>query len=401
MLQVKCFNSISLIESELWDSILSKNEIFNTHDFIDGVEKAKVENATFWYLLFYDGEVLAGHAVLSSFTISLDLFISANRFVHVIKKIRSGFFKVRVLICGLPASFGQSNVKIVSRKYDEQISRLLVLQMERLAAEEKINLLCVKEFKEAESDRFRTLLSSNFFKAYSLPYMRMEVCWNSFSEYLESLRHPYRRVILKSLKKSGHKLPFIYPAHKAPKDSQFPVLVLSNLTLTSAQNLYDMYLAVMERTPTKLETLNLEFFQQLQLKYAAKMELLTVQHKDEILSAGFLMQHNDELTFMLVGRKNAKDEADSYFNLVYGIIELAIARKLRLINLGQTAYWVKQRIGGRSSDVHIYFKSKKPIINWLLKKLKRVIFPQLELKSLTVFTRSVLKKEHLGSATST
>jgi predicted N-acyltransferase len=391
MLQVKCFNSISLIEAIHWDSILSQNEIFNTHDFIEGVEKAKVENASFWYLLFYDGDVLAGHAVLSSFTISLDLFISANQLVHVIKNIGPNFFKARILVCGLPASFGQSNLKAKDDAYAQEIAKLVAKEMEKIAIKENINLLCAKEFKGKESDLYSSFLKSSFFKAYSLPYMKMDVYWDSFTEFLDSMRHPYRRAIKLSLLKAGSERPKIYQSHESFYDSQ-PVWVLGDITLLSAKDLFEMYLPVMDRTPTKLETLNLSFFENIQYRYKSKMEVLTIQHKGKIVSAGILIQHNQEITFMLVGRKHMRDDVHSYFNLVYGIIELAISRGVQRINLGQTAYWVKQRVGGEPVDVYIYFKSRKKFINWILKRLNNVIFPRLDLKMLSVFHKSIPKE---------
>ena len=65
----------------------------------------------------------------------------------------------------------------------------------------------------------------------------------------------------------------------------------------------------------------------------------------KIISSALLVPHGDTLTFMLAGRENEKDEYDSYFNLVYGIIALAIQSGCKKLKLGQTAYWVKQCVG--------------------------------------------------------
>lgn len=83
---------------------------------------------------------------------------------------------------------------------------------------------------------------------------------------------------------------------------------------------------------------------------------------------------------MLVGRESHKDEVDSYFNLVYGIIQIAIHRKMKKINMGQTAYWVKQRLGACPVPVYIYLKSRRPLINIFLTKFNRLLFPELVLR---------------------
>ncbi|WP_373493335.1 peptidogalycan biosysnthesis protein [Aquiflexum sp.] len=397
MLRVENFRSISSIPANVWDGILSVNDVFNTHQFITVVEEARVENASFYYMLFYDESELVGHVVLSSFSISLDLFISKNKLVRRIKRVFPDLFSVKILFCGLPVSFGQSNIKVKHDTYMHEITGLIIMEMEKIAVEEKINLLCAKEFKGNESGLYTEFPKSNFFKAYSLPYMKMVVPWSSFTEYLKSMRHPYRRGIRLSLLKSKLTQPKIYLPHESFSD-YYPVLVLGDITLLSAQDFYVMYLSVMDRTPTKLETLNLQFFQGLQRHYQSKMEILKVQQHGKILSAGILIQHQNELTFVLVGRNQAKDDAHSYFNLVYGIIQLAISRGLDRINLGQTAYWVKQRIGGEPTDVFIYFKSRNPFTNWILKKLNHVIFPKLNLKELKVFHahRSIIPESKSG-----
>jgi predicted N-acyltransferase len=397
MLRVEYYKSIHLIEETVWNSLLTEHDVFNTHRFISVVENARVENASFWYLVFYDGEEIVGHAVLSSFSISLDLFISKNALIRTIKKIRPGFFTVNILFCGLPVSFAQSNLKVKDDTYAPRVVEEVAKEMEKIATVENINLLCAKEFKGKESDLYSTFLMSNFFKAYSLPYMTMNLHWDSFTEFLKNLRHPYRRAIKLSLRKSGGERPKIHLPHEVYDDHQ-PVWLLGDIMLLPAQDLYEMYLPVMDRTPTKLETLNYEFFEEIQRSYKNKMEVLVVQQQGKVLCAGILLQHQNELTFMMVGRKDAKDKAHSYFNLVYGILELAISRGVHRINLGQTAYWVKQRIGGESVDVYIYFKSRKKIINWILKKLNKVIFPKLDLKKLSVFHNS-LPKESLHKTT--
>jgi predicted N-acyltransferase len=385
MLRIERYCSISEIEESVWDSIVSPNEVFNTHRFIQVVEKSKVEDASFWYLLFFNGDELIGHSVLSCFTISLDLFIPGSKAARWIKKIFPEFFNVRILFSGLPASFGQLNLRIINDQWNEPITKVLSEEMEKLAASEKVSLLCVKEFKGAEADDCRVLMQQNFFKAFSLPYMELEIKWDTWRDYFLEMRHPYRRAIKVSLKKLAIDEPIIYSPYTIPNFSPKPILVLGDKTLCAPEQMYDLYLSVMGRTPTKLETLNLSFFKHLYNLFGNELKVLTVQHQKKILSAALLIPIGDELTFMLVGRGENKDEYDSYFNLVYGIVSLGIRQKFKKIKMGQTAYWVKQRVGSIPTPVHIYFKSRRPLMNLLLTKLNRLIFPEVDLKPIHLF----------------
>jgi hypothetical protein len=157
-----------------------------------------------------------------------------------------------------------------------------------------------------------------------------------------------------------------------------------------AGDFYQLYLKVMERTPTKLETLNQAFFENLFLQQE-DYRILKLVVKGKIISAAVLVFSGDTLTFMLVGRENEKDEYDSYFNLVYGIIALAIREGFKIIKLGQTAYWVKQCVGGEPENEYIWFSSSSKCWHWILRKGKKIVFPETRLKKVNAFKRTAEK----------
>lgn len=384
MLTVKKFSTILDIEERQWNSILRPGEIYNTYRFIQTVEESKIENANFFYLLFYDDQQFIGSAVLSAFNISLDLFISNSSIVRKLKSIFPNLFTIKLLVCGLPASFGQLNLSIADNKYADEISSIIAKEMFVLSKELKIKLLAIKELQENERILFRQFEKEKYFLAHSIPYMSMNISWNNFNEYLSSLRHHYRRKILLSLKKLNVKKPFIISSSIYDSRTENPGWILSKPEEKFSEDFYNMYMKVMERTPTKLETLNHEFFKNL-FHQKDTYELLNLIIKGKIISSAILIQKEEVLSFMLVGREFAKDEYDSYFNLVYGIIALAIERNCKKIKLGQTAYWVKQCVGATPKQEYIYFASRNKLMHQVLKSLRKVIFPEMKMQALNVF----------------
>ena len=384
MLQLKKYDSIHHIDPQHWNSILDTDDIFHEWQFIRIVEDGKVENSRFRYLLFYREEELIASTVLSAFTISLDIFISDAGWVRKIKKCRPGFFNIRILICGLPASFGQLNLKIVDESLADEVCSLIAAEMKALAKEWKIRFLSVKEFLEHNKELGVQLIKEGYFLANSIPYMSMNVRWHSFSLYLTSLRHSYRRHILRSMQKIKSKEPVIIHSDDYDSDTPGITWVLSEPGWMSPQQYHHLYMRVMDRTKTKLETLNQEFFKEL-FKDNQHYQLLSLVEKGNILSSALLVPYGDTLTFMLVGRANEKDEFDSYFNLVYGIIAYAIEKKFKKVKLGQTAYWVKQSVGGVAENQYIYFGCTGKFRHWVLRRLNRLIFPEIKLKSIKVF----------------
>ena len=256
--------------------------------------------------------------------------------------------------------------------------------MKTVAKEWKIRFLSVKEFLEHNKNLGRQLMEEGFFLANSIPYMSMKVNWDSFSAYINSLRHAYRRHILLSLRKIECHQPNII--HSDEYDSKMPDVkwVLSDPDWVSPQKFHHLYLKVMDRTKIKLETLNLAFFAEL-FKDKRHYQLLSLVVRGNILSSAILVNHGETLTFMLAGRENEKDEYNSYFNLVYGIIAHAIEKKYKRIKLGQTAYWVKQSIGSAAEDQYIYFACTGKIRHQILKSLNHLIFPPTKLNSVRAF----------------
>jgi predicted N-acyltransferase len=384
MLTCRRYKSIHEIDPQHWNSILNEQDIFHRHSFISMVEDSRVENAGFSYLSIYDDEKLVATTVFSVFNVSLDLFISNNRLVRSLKKIFPGLFTIKILACGLPASFGQLNLKVTGEKYAAGVCALLAKEMLSMAKKKKIKFMTIKEAKEREYSLFSALEQHGFFPALSIPYMKMKLEWKSFEEYLDSLRHHYRRQIILSLKKTGRRAPVITPENNYDSKSPLPAWVLSVPDEKFADAYYNNYLRVMERTPTKLETLNQEFFRQL-FHQKNKYKILSFVVQGKILSSAILVHHGDTLTFMLVAREKEKDEYDSYFNLLYGIMAFAIQHFCRRLHLGQTAYWVKQCIGAEAEKEFLWMASTSRFWHRLLKTYRRFIFPEMKLKKLRVF----------------
>jgi hypothetical protein len=95
--------------------------------------------------------------------------------VQQLKKWRPGFFNVKILICGLPASFGQLNLKIADECVADEVCSRIATEMKLLAKQWKIRFLSVKEFLERNKDVGRQFLKEQFFLANSIPYMSMKV----------------------------------------------------------------------------------------------------------------------------------------------------------------------------------------------------------------------------------
>ena len=381
MLKIKLYQSIYDINHELWDSLLNEEDIYHSHEFISLVEDSEDEGSKFWYLLIFDNANLVSTACLCKCSISLDVLSNRSSFwINTIRKYYNNFMIVDVLMCGLPISLGQNNVVIRNGFEKVPVLNLISDTMKEIAKENAINHLFVKEISEDKLFDFENLIGNGFFRAYSLPYMFINIKWKSFNEYLNSLRHPYRRKINRSLEKininSGE---FNYNRGN-------PGVYVNDFNEDSANNFYRDYLAVMNRVDYKLEVLSLKFFKLLFDKYKDRMEYIQVKNTDETMASGILFKNGRKLLFMLSGHPQYKnDKYNPYFNLLYVIVNRAIELNCSKIELGQTAYWAKQQIGASSKNMYIFYYCRKKIVFLIIRRLKKYLFPPTILKDIKVF----------------
>ena len=384
-LESKVYKSIQEVSREEWDLINSPGDIFHTYTFLKDIEDAKVENSAFWYMMIYNEKKLIATAVLSAFIINLDIFIPTGAFIRGVRKIWPGFLKIKILMCGIPASLGQKNIVIVDMQYKNQVIKIVSDEMNKISKEGKIKYMAFKEFKENEIADYDHLKHNGYFKALSLPYMRIKVKWGDFESYLSDLRHGYKRQILNSLKKINLTGGFQLRNILNGSDSKVPCLILADSTVCTPELFYKSYLEVMNRAVSKLETLNFDFFKNYFESHKEKLIFIVLAEDQTIYGSAILVPHESELTFALIGKHGEKDKYDTYFNLITAIVKYGIENNFETINMGQTSYYPKQRVGAKPENEYIYFRSGKIMMHTVLRLLNKVLFPETKIQNVNVF----------------
>ena len=390
-LEIKTFRSIHDIDPGKWDSINSSQKIFTSHRFLCSIEDANIESSIFWYLIFYKGNRELGTAVLSVIVVSLDLFMDKKSQV-LIKRLRKYFpnlLKVKILFCGLPISIGHNSINISNSSYYELLIEALNYQMKIIASKYNVNFLSLKEFREDETIWADELLKFGYLKIESSPYVSIKIRWQDFSQYLIDLRYGYRRQINKSLFNAENNVPVIYNCDNShSSDMKYHKLVLYKASEFSPTKFYNLYHQVIERAVNKLEELNEEFFKYLFKRMNEDIMILAIEIENKIVGSAIIIKENKKLTYLLVGIDYTIGEHQLILmNLLYGILKLAMDYGCDILDLGQTSYWLKQRLGGECTKEYFYLKSQRNLIHHLIKISKRFLFPKIELSSPRVFKK--------------
>lgn len=191
--------------------------------------------------------------------------------------------------------------------------------------------------------------------------------YHIFQDYLENLRSPYRRRILKALEKRGGII-----VKKLSKDDFNEVH-------------YSLYKSVLSRSQNPLEVLPLEFFK----SYDADLYEFTAMDTGKILAFFQLKEFGDCLYFLFCGFEKEDNELyDLYYNLLIHIIEIGIKKGVKSINFGQTSEESKLKIGCKEQKKYLWLYHSNPILNRIL----QFLLPMFSYKPYNIY-HNVFKKE--------
>jgi hypothetical protein len=170
--------------------------------------------------------------------------------------------------------------------------------------------------------------------------------------YENSLRHDYRRRIYRIREKfSG-------------------VTSVTSECSAFYEEHYSLYLQIMKKTTTKLETLSIDVF-----RYLPSNFRLTTYYFDGKMICWHVVCNDTGVLFFFFGGMNYayRDQFQSYNNNLLGILSAAFVQKYRVIDFGQTAEIAKTRLGGVFSERRMFLYHRNPILFGLLKLFRSLI----------------------------
>ncbi|MCR3956596.1 MAG: GNAT family N-acetyltransferase [Gudongella sp.] len=188
--------------------------------------------------------------------------------------------------------------------------------------------------------------------------------FDSFSEYLHSLRSPYRRRIKMALDKGEDLL---------IRKGEF------------TEDHYGLYREVVGRSDHPLEILPLEFFRE----YHG--DIYEFRSKEgRLLAFVQTKKHDDRLRFLFCGfRREDVEEFDLYYNMLLWIVRLGIDEGVREIDFGQTSEESKLKIGCQERERYLFIHHHNPALRWMLTRL----LPMFSYRSYPTIHR-VFKEEY-------
>ncbi len=363
-MDLKLFQSIDDIDSSLWDSLIPSDEVIKTHRFLRAVEHSNINNCRFYYLLFFQDGKLIANASLFLMNFYLDVIASSlvKKICVNVRKMLPNFFKVSILGCGTPVATCANGITISERTYFREVITLLTQKMFQLCKQDKAHCILYKEYNQNESEDFDMLRSIGFIKLNSLPTSFVDIRWKSFDEYLKSLKKKYRLFVKNDLAKLNNNRVSI----EVCKDFK-----------NYADELYALYMNVYKKAEVKFEQLTPQFFKNVNKYLKSESRVILIKLDDKIVAFELIIEDKSILRPLYLGLDYRVNKSFSlYFNSIYQIIKHGIERNKTTIELGQTSYYPKLKVGARVEPLYLYLKFKSPVVQYLLKYPLQTLFPE-------------------------
>lgn len=371
--RVQAHADIAEVNPHEWDALLVPDDVLATHRFIGVCQRSRVADASYRHVTVHQGEQLVAIASFCLLPVALDLLSTGvvRRAIQGVRRLRRGFLRVPVAFCGLPVSFGQSSVRLRPGADAPAIAGLLAQELESWAQGAGAAVLCFKEFAPWERPLVEPLTERGYFRAPSLPSCTLSTPWRTFEEYAGTMRAGYRRQLLASLR---------------ARDSLGLTLRRVTAWEAEATRIFPLYEQVLDRAPFQLERLNLAFFQRLAADLGEETSALLVERDGALLAAAVLLQAPGALTFLLAGIDYAHHpQSQAYLTLVVELVAEAIRRGASRLELGQTTYDLKGRLGAGTSARWLYVRCPNRAVHLALRVASRALFPRISPRPRRVF----------------
>lgn len=353
-----------------WNLVNPENNIFLSLDYLKTLEHTLSDTIRFRYILFYDEDMPVGFAAAQ-----LIKFNSAKLKLHefpcrISDAIKNTLFKnldVRVLVCGNLFSCGEhgfvyNSDQISSKIAFESLSNAL-REIRKSENSDKPSFILLKEFWPESFDHSDYIKEHDFreFKIDVNMVLQIHPNWDTFEDYLTSMRTKFRTRAKKVFKKSEN----LVTKDFSPSD-----INIFNDEINS------LYLSVIEKADFQIGKLNASTFKSLKetLKETFIFKGYFLHEKLVGFTTSFILDNVVDANHIGIDYKYNTNHA-IYQKMLYDYVDLAITKKVNELRLGRTAEIIKSCVGAKPVEMKLYVRHGNSISNKLLKPLIELISP--------------------------
>ncbi|MBQ9796599.1 MAG: GNAT family N-acetyltransferase [Clostridia bacterium] len=316
MIEIKQFDSIAEVP-DVWDSVIGDNLYLSKEflSFMEGIDKCDQR----YYMLFCDG-------------VPDSVFMSYVRKKYNLAMFTRFNMYQKMTMIYVPLSVTRPGIAY-GKHLDEVMDFIKTLKGSKM-------ILNIEDVEPR-----------GYAKGLTCPKCILTNRFESFDDYMNSLRSNYRYRYTKCFKKSAYlKLEYLTDNKEFTKE------------------MYECYLQVYNKSKIRVEKLPIEFFRG---KY---FKIFVLKNDEKVVGFGQMLENGTELIFEFVGvdyRYN--NQYDTYHRILLEIVRYGIENGFKTIDFGQTADESKLKLGSKYTMLYAYLHHSNKLINATNKRLAKHI----------------------------
>ncbi len=367
------YDSVSMLDSELWNSIANYGSPFLKTPYLEVLENTHPDTMHFHYAIIYEDKKPIAIAYFQVLDFSFDGFESlvekentafscpitgymkkylANHFFR-----RTGKVNMRLQICGNVFVSGEHGLA-----YSPEINKIEALEVlpeiinEINKAEKrigKIAAIIIKDFYATTKIVSDELKEFKYHDFLGEPNMILNINWETFDGYLNAMSKKYRNRA-KSIFKKGEEL----------QCKNFS----SNDIYKNSKQIQQLYDNVFLKASFSMASISTNYFVEMKKKFQKKFNFIAYYYHDELIGfrTSFIFEDSMEAHFIGIDYQVNKN-VELYQNILYDYVKEAIDNNLHLLILGRTASEIKSTIGATAYPLTCYIRHNNPLSNHLIK----------------------------------
>ncbi|ANZ21470.1 hypothetical protein SNOUR_41210 [Streptomyces noursei ATCC 11455] len=331
--RVEVADSVSEIPEDVWRNLAPPDDPLYEYALFQAMERTGIGPDAYRYLVLRQGQHVGAvlpTCVFRALDLEDALGNQGRKALRPLRRITGRPLRVGMLVCG--NLLGEGRV-LREPGLHEAAPHLLVKAVQRLAASAGTRWTVVKDFPQTDMEWLGPALeSAGFFRAPGMPDARIALHAKTFEEFVSSLSRNGRSTARRNLAR--------FSEHH---DATFEVRERFDDLVPAMMPLYE---AVLDRAESRLDVWTPEFMTLLSTDPRISAKAITCWQGDRLV--GFLIclfGEKNSVAFRIGMDYACSRELRLYQVTYYRGIEEAIRSGMTEINLTQTAYESKRRMG--------------------------------------------------------
>jgi hypothetical protein len=271
-----------------------------------------------------------------------------RRIVDLVRKTFPRFLTMRVLMVGCAAGAGELGV--CDSNDESWTAEALGATLRSYARANKASLIVFKDFPAGYRSALSVLSANGYARVPSMPMTRLDLSFQNFDEYLQTLGYVSRKSLRRKFRKTE-------------RAAEIDMDVVNDIS-PHVDAIYPLYLQVHERSPMKFETLTKEFFCRISQTMPEQARFFIWRESGKIIAFSLGLVCGDTIYDECLGLDySVALDLHLYFYTIRDVIQWAIDQQLCHYCSGPLNYDPKLHLGHELAPLDLYVLHARKWLN--------------------------------------